>query len=84
MNEWIIVNYRPISIIPNLKSFRRCLYNHLYPFFDKILVIQQCLSRKSFSVQHCIIRLLEKRGQYLDEVVDVLLAGIFKVFDYLT
>ena len=51
-------NYRPISILPNL--LERCLYNQLHPFFDVIVSIQQCGSRKAFNVQHCIIRLTVK------------------------
>ena len=77
-------NYRPItSILPNMSKVSEIsLCNQLYPFFDKILSIQQCGFRNGFSAQHCIIRLIEKWKQYLDQgwVFDVLLTDLSKAF----
>ena len=55
-------NYRPISLLQNLsKLLERCLYNQLYPFFDKISSMQQYVFMKGFRAQHCIIRRLEAK-----------------------
>ena len=41
------VNYRPVSILPNLsKVFERCLHKQIFDFFDTILSKYQCGFRK--------------------------------------
>ena len=87
-------NYRLIIILPKLsKVLERCLYNQLYPFFEKVLAIsnadskknQQCGFRKFFSAQHCITSLIEKWKQCLDQglVFDVLVTDLSKAFNCL-
>ena len=61
-------NYRPVSILPNLsKVFERCIYNQIAQFFDKILSKHRCGFRKSHSVQHSLIDLLEKWKESADQ-----------------
>ena len=78
---------RPISILSNLsKVFGRCLYNQLSVFFDKILSKYQCGFRKRFNDQHCLINLLQKWRQSLDQglVFGALLTDLSKAFDCLS
>ena len=80
-------NYRPISILSNLsKVFERCLYNQLSVFFDKILLQYQCGFRKRFNAQHCLINLLIKWRQSLDQglVFGALLTDLSNAFDCLS
>ena len=80
-------NFRSISILSNLsKVSERCLYNQLYHFFDKTLSIQQCRFQNGFSAQHCIIRLIEKWKQFLDQslVFCIFLTDLSEAFDCLS
>ena len=80
-------NYRPISILSNLsKVFERCLYNQLSVLFDKTLSICQCRFTKGFNAQHCLINLLDKWRQSLDQgfVFGALLTDPSKAFDCLS
>ena len=77
-------NYRPISILPNLsKIFEKCIYNQLSIFFDKVLFKYQCGFRKSFSAQHCLLKLLEQWKESLDQglVLGAPLTDLSKAFD---
>ena len=70
--------------MPNLlKVLARCLYKQLYPFFDKILLIQQCRFGKGFNAQHCIIRLIGEWKQCLDQglMFGVFLTDLSKALD---
>ena len=61
-------NYRAISMLPDFsKVLERCLYNQLFPFFDKVLSVNQCGFRKSFNVQYCLMRRKEKWKQCLEQ-----------------
>ena len=55
-------------------------------FFDKILSKYQCEFRKGFNSQHCLINLLEKWRQPLDQdlVFYALLTDLSKTFDCLS
>ena len=80
-------NYRPItaiSILSNLsKVFERCLYNQLFVFLDEMLSKYQCGFRKGFSTQYCLINLLEKWRQSLDQgpVFATLLTDLSNAFE---
>ena len=55
------VNYRPISILPNItKVYERCLYDQMSEFFDNIFSKYQFSFRKGRSTQHCILAITEK------------------------
>ena len=79
-------NYRPVSILPNLsKIFERCIYNQIAQFFEKILSKYQCGFRQGHSAQHCLIALLEKWKESVDQehVFGALLTDLSKAFDCL-
>ena len=49
-------NYRPVSILSNIfKVYKRCIYDHMQTYFDKILSKYQCGFRKVYNSQHCLI-----------------------------
>ena len=68
------------------KVFERCLYNQLSVLFDKTLSICQCGFTKGFNAQHCLINLLDKWRQSLDQglVFGALLTDPSKAFDCLS
>ena len=55
------LNYRPISIFPNLsKIHARLLYDQLYTYFCDFFPQYQCGFRKGYSAQHCLVAITEK------------------------
>ena len=79
-------NHRPVSILPNLlKVFKRCIYNQIAQFSDKILSKHQCGFRKGHSAQHSLIVLLEKWKESVDQghLFRALLTALAKAFDCL-
>ena len=79
-------NYWSVSILPNLsKFFKRCIYNQIAQFFDKIFSKQQCGFKKGHSAQHSLIVLLEKWKESVDQghVFGALLTDLSKAFDCL-
>ena len=76
-------NYRPVSILPIFsKVYERCMYDHMYEYFNKILSKQQCGFRQGFSTQHYLLAMTEKWRKYLDKdgVSGALLTDLSKVF----
>ena len=54
-------NYRPISILSNLsKIFKRFLFKQIAQFMDPHFSKFQCGFRKGYSVQHCLVAMIEK------------------------
>ena len=79
-------NYRPVSILPNIsKIYERCLYKQLYDYFDVIFSRNQCGFRKGFSVVNCLLPMIEKWRESLDQggVYGALLTDLSKAFDCL-
>ena len=79
-------DFRPVSMLPNLlKVFKRCIYNQIAPFFDKIRSKHQCGFKKCHSAQHSLIVLLEKwkESVHQEHVFRVLLTDLSKSFDCL-
>ena len=79
-------NYRPVSILPTLsKIFERILFEQMSGFFDNFLSEQQCRFRKRYSIQHCLLNLLEKWKRSVDKgkSFGALLADLSKTFDCL-
>ena len=79
-------NYIPITITisPNLsKIYERCLYNQIQTCFDNILSKYQCGFRKTFNAQHCLVNMIEKWKESVDngEAFGVLMTDISKAFD---
>ena len=60
-------NYRPISILPNIsKIYEKCLYNEIETYFDEILSKYQCGFRKGFNAQHCLVSMMGKWKESVD------------------
>ena len=79
-------NYRPISILPNLsKVFKKCIYKQLFNSSEDLFSKYQCGFRKVLNAQHCLIKLIEKWGEYLDQGLEfgALLTDLSKDFDCL-
>ena len=79
-------NYRPISILPNIFKIReRCLYNQLQTYFNDILSKYQCGFRKGFNAQHCLISMMEKWKESVDNngAFGALMTDLSKAFDCL-
>ena len=79
-------NYRPVSLLPNLsKVFERCIYNKIAQIFNKILSKHQCGFRQGHSPQNCLIVLLQKWKESVDQghVFRALLTELSKTFECL-
>ena len=60
-------NYRPITILPNIsKIYERCLYNQMQTYFDNLLSKYQYRLRKGFNTQHCLLSMIEKWKESVD------------------
>ena len=72
-------NYRPVSILPVIsKIFEKLLCKQITIFIDPLLSKYQCGFRKGFSVQHCLLAMLEKWKNAVDKgkVFGALLTGL--------
>ena len=79
-----IENYRPISILPTLsKIYERCMYGQMYKYFDQVLSKYQCGFRQGYNTQHCLLMMVEKGKEVLDEggLGGPLLTDLSKAFD---
>ena len=79
-------NYRPVSILPMIsKIFEKLLCKQITIFIDSLLSKYQCGFRNSFSVQHCLLAMLQKWKNAVDEgqVFGALLTDLSKAFDCL-
>ena len=60
-------NHRPVSILPNVsKIFEKHISKQMPHFSENILSKYQCRFRKCFSIQHCILVMLEKWKRSVD------------------
>ena len=61
------------------------MYNQLYEYFDNILFPSQCGFRKRYSVQHCLLVMIEKFKETIDRGNEfgAILTKLSKVFDYI-
>ena len=79
-------NYRPVSILVSLsKIFERLLFYQINAYMDPKLSIYQCGFRKNMNAQNCLLLMLEKWRQCLDNggSTGVLLTDLSKAFDCL-
>ena len=75
-----------VSILPVLsKIFEKLMSEQLYTFFENILPKFQCGFRKGYSMQHCLLLMLEKWKLPVGnkEAFGALLTDISKAFDCL-
>ena len=79
-------NYRPISILPNISNiYERCLFNQMQTCFDDILSKYQCGFHKGFNAQHCLVSMIEKWKESVDNggAFRALLTDLSEAFDCL-
>ena len=79
-------NYRLVSILSNLLNiYERCLYSQIKNFFKEKLSKCQCGFLKRFSVQQCLLVMIEnwRKCQDKSDSFGALLADLLKAFDYL-
>ena len=79
-------NYHPISLISHTsKIFEKILFNqindYIEPYFSELLAGY----RRNHSTQHCLIKILEKWKQFLDNGynIGILFMDLAKAFDVL-
>ena len=80
-------NYRPVSILPILsKLFERLISKQLSEFFECVLSKFKCGFRKGYSVQHCLLMMLETWREATDNNIGfgALLTDLSKAFDCLS
>ena len=80
-------NYRPTSILSNVsKIYERCLYDQMQNYFNNTLSKYQCGFRKGYNAQHCLIALIEKWKQSVDNggAFGTLMTDLSKAFNYLS
>ena len=79
-------NNRTFSILPNIsKIYEICLYNQMQTYFDNILSKYQCGFRKGFNAQHCLVSMIEKYKESMNNggAFGALMTGLSKAFDCL-
>ena len=79
-------NYRPVSILPPLsKIFERIMFSQLNNYMNSKLSMYLCGFRKNMSAQNCLLVMLEKFRNCLDNKgsCGVLLTDLSKAFDCL-
>ena len=79
-------NYRPVSILPSVsKLFERIMFEQISEYINKFLSPYLCGFRKGYSTQNCLIVMLEKWKQALDngKLAGALLTDLSKAFDCL-
>ena len=76
-------NYRPISILLVIsKIFEKLICRQLLNLFDNILSKYQCGFKKGYTLQHCLILMINKWKKTVDnKLLGALLADLSKAFD---
>ena len=60
-------NYRPVSILSVIfKIYERLMYDQMYKYFDQIFSKFQYGFRKGFSIQNCLLYMIENWEESLD------------------
>ena len=80
-------NYRPVSIFSNVsKIFERCMLEQISNYMNYFLSKFQCVFRKVYSTQYCLLALLEKFKSAIDKgnLVAALITYLSKAFDCLS
>ena len=65
--------------------FGKCIYKQLSNFFENLFSKYQCGFRKGLNAQHCLIKLIEKWRECIDQGLEfgILLTDLSKAFDCL-
>ena len=80
-------NYRPVSILSNIsKVYERRINDQIPSCFDKILSKYQCRFLKGYYSQHCLIALIEKWKESVDNggAFGALFTDLSKAFNCLS
>ena len=63
------INYRPVSILTNIsKIYEKFMYGQLLKYFDSLLATNQCGFRKGFRSQYCLLVMLERFKEAIEEI----------------
>ena len=79
-------NYRSVSILLIIsKIFAKLLSKQIIIYIDKFLSKHQCVFRKGYNAQHCLLAMIEKWKKAVDNgnVFGALLTDLSKAFDCL-
>ena len=79
-------HYRPVHILSNIsKIYEGFIFKQMSEYFEPILSKYQCGFRKAFSLQHCLLAMLEKWKLAVDnkKTFGALLTDLSKAFDCL-
>ena len=79
-------NYRPISILPSVSIiFERIIHDQILIFAEQYLSSYLCGFREGYSTQYCLIIMLERWKEALDnrKIAGALLTDLSKAFDCL-
>ena len=79
-------NYRPISVLPTpSKIFEKIIYEDIYNYMNDKLSPCLCGFRKGYSSQYCLILMLERWKEALDNknLAGAILTDLSKAFDCL-
>ena len=79
-------NYRPFIILPTIsKIFERCIFRQSYSFMFEFLSKYQRGFREGYSMQHCLLAMLEKWMSAVNKgkTFGALLTDLSKAFDCL-
>ena len=79
-------NNKPVNILPSiLKIYEKSMFKQMSSFFEDIFSRHQCGFSKGFSTQQCLLTLLKKWKNAVDEgkFFGALLTDLSKVFDCL-
>ena len=61
------------------------MYEQFSPYFDSVFSKFQCVFRKGFNAQHCLLTMVEKWRKTLDEdgETGAVLTNLIKAFDFM-
>ena len=61
------------------------MYEQFSPYFDSVFSKFQCVFRKGFNAQHCLLTMVEKWRKILDEEGETgaVLINLIKAFDFM-
>ena len=80
-------NYRRVSILSNIfKVYEKFIFKQMSEYYESFLSKYQCTFRKGYSVQHCLLSMLEKWKSVIDnrKMFGALLTDLSKAFDCLS
>ena len=79
-------NCKPVRILPVLyKLHKKILFKQMASFFENIFSKKQCVFRKDYNTQQCILTMLEKWKKFTNggSTFGALLTDLSKAFDCL-